>query len=132
MMKLKKRFPEWLTVVRVYQQQRGPLPFLHMLRAILAGPVPRYVWRHRLLRGCNGCPVFDRSERVHQDGRKWRTNACAGPHGTGCGCWTPAIALFAPACWMHTVNDGQGGWPEYRHPTIWHRLWAPIRFLLGR
>lgn len=131
-----KRWPEWSAVTNRYLEQRGPLTAWHLLKAIWAGPVPRAVWRQRILRGCNGCICFDREINIHPDLRRWKANACAGPHGTGCGCWVPTVALSANpngnGCWMHTINEGHGGWPAYKFPTIWHRLWASIGFLLGR
>ncbi len=136
MMNWSRRKREWQTVIALYHQQRGRLPLWHLVKAAWSGPVPRNVWRARILRGCNGCPVFNRALHEYPDGTKRPLNACAGPHGSGCGCYIPLLALSAnpngSGCWMHTVNDGQAGWPAYRFPTILHRLWAPIRFLLGR
>lgn len=135
---LKKRWPEWRLVASIYLENGGSFISMvrHMAKALWAGPVPREVWRHRILRGCNGCPVFDREVQEDVNGRKWRLNACAGPHGTGCGCWVVTLAMSANpsgnGCWLHTVNDGVGGWPAYRFPTVWHRLFAPIRFLFGK
>ncbi len=70
------------------------------------------------------------------DGRKWHLNACAGPYGSGCGCYTPFLALSAnpgrKGCWGADNSEGAFGWEAYRFPSIWHRLYAPIRFLLGK
>lgn len=112
------------------------MPYWHLLKAILAGPVPRKIWRLRILKGCKDCPVFCREPLVHPDGRKWRLNACAGPGGSGCGCHVPMLAISAnpgrKGCWYYDVSDGEHGWPAYHFPSIWHRLAAPFRFLLGR
>ncbi len=138
MLSHKKRLPEWRTVTRLYLQQRGSLLGMawHMAKALWSGPVPRSVWRQRILRHCNGCPCFDREARQHPDGRKWRLNACAGPHGSGCGCWVPAVALSANpsgnGCWLRSVDATEGGWPAYRFPSFWARILAPFRFLCGR
>lgn len=122
-----RRLPEWRTVSAIYLQQRGGRwsMAVHIARALWSGVVPRQIWRVRILSGCKGCPCFDRELK-----------ACAGPYGTGCGCYVPLLALSANpsgrGCWMHTVTDGQGGWPAYHYPTFWARLFSPIAFLLGR
>lgn len=136
MINFRKRFTEWRTVVRIYQEQRGPLPLWHMVKSILAGPVPRKVWRERLLKGCKNCPVFCREEQAMPDGRKWRLNACAGPHGSGCGCWCPSVAISTNpnghGCWGYTYTAGEIGWPEYRYRSLWHRVKVTIGFLFGK
>lgn len=138
MLNRRKRLPEWREVTRVYLEQRGSRWSMirHIARAVWSGPVPRNIWRLRILKGCKGCPCFDREALQHPDGRKWRLNACAGPHGSGCGCWIPTLALSAnpgtTGCWMYEASEGRDGWPAYHWPSIWHRLAAPFLFLLGR
>lgn len=133
-----KRWPEWREVAKIYLARRGNRWSMlwHMARAIWSGPVPRKIWRLRILKACKTCPVFCRVPKSYPDGRKRALNACAGPHGSGCGCWIPTLALSANpgriGCWMHDVTDGEEGWPAYHFPTLWDRLMAPIRFLLGR
>jgi hypothetical protein len=136
MLNARKRIPEWRAVVRIYQEQRGPLPFWHLFKAILAGPVPRSVWRERLLKGCKNCPVFCREEQAMLDGRKCKLNACAGPYGSGCGCWCPTVALSANpgvnGCWGADNGDGSFGWPAYRFTSLWHRVKVTIGFFFGQ
>lgn len=109
--------------------KEAPTPWLHMIRVAIGGPVPRAVWRQRY-RTCLRCPLFNGSNR-----------ACSSTHpkymGLGCKCLTWLKALFArpypEGCYGRSLDDsGEIGWGPYHHPTIWHRLWAPFRFLLGR
>lgn len=138
MLKWSKRWPEWREVARIYLELRGSRWSMvrHIARAVWAGPVPRKIWRLRILKGCKNCPVFDREFNRHPDGRGWRLNACAGPHGSGCGCFVPTLALSAnpgkTGCWIHDRTGGEEGWPAYHFPSIWHRLAAPFLFLFGK
>lgn len=135
MLNLRKRLPEIREVARIYQEQRGHSPFWHIIRAAWTGPVPRSVWRQRLLTKCKGCPLHDREQRVHRNGRKWRLNACAGPLGTGCGCPVFTVAMTANpsglGCWGKTW-DGDFGWGPFVYRSFWHRLTVTFWFLLGR
>lgn len=127
-MNWRKRIPEWLAVIRWNAGRNVPIPWLHMLAVILGGPVPRAVWRSRI-RTCLRCPLYRADLR-----------ACSSIHpehlGLGCGCHCPVTCLFAEpykgGCIARSWGETEMGWPAYRYPSIWHRLWAPIRFLLGR
>lgn len=127
MISWRKRLPEWQHVTRLYMERGGGAFAMgwHIAKALWSGVVPRKIWRVRILSGCKNCPCFDRHNK-----------ACAGPHGSGCGCYIGLVALSANpsgnGCWMHTHNDGQGGWPAYHYPSFWARLFSPILFLMGK
>ncbi len=79
--------------------------------------------------GCYQCPLFDkeflRCFSVHPDF-----------YGTGCGCYVLFSALTAEpyvgGCWGRAAYGSNFGWGAYRFPSVWARIAAPFRFMLGK
>lgn len=128
-MNWRRRLREWIAVIRFAHGKGAEIPWWGMFLAILSGPVPRAVWRQRMRQGCYKCVLFRRD-----------LHACSSIHprylGLGCSCYTPFLALWAEpypgGCIAKFWKNEDVGWPAYRFPSRWARLWAPVAFLLGR
>ena len=98
-----------------------------MTRAVLSGPVPREVWRHRM-RVCAKCPVYDRVSRACMKKQ---------PSGItlGCGCFTPFQALTAApykeGCWARAIGVVDEGWPAHRYSSLANRILTIVRFIVS-
>lgn len=128
-MNLRKRIPQWIQAIRSEHGRGARVPWLGMVRAVLSGPVPSEVYRHRLLGGCRKCPIFDRRRLV------CRSTLPAYRH-MGCGCYLGFSALSAApyprGCWLAQASDGRGGWPAYVWPSRWAKARSALYFLVGR
>lgn len=88
------RVRQWLEVLGEEQRAANPLErFKMVLKMIIIGmglgKVGRGIWRSRI-RTCHGCPLFDSQMKRC---RPWTG------HPSGCGCYTPFLALQAHGCW---------------------------------
>lgn len=122
-----RRLREWLKAIRMAGY--GNVPWWGLVLALWSGPVSRTVWRQRI-RTCLRCPLYSKPGGVM---------LCQSTHpkmyGVGCRCYIPFKALTAApheaGCFGRMLMPDLG-WPAYRHPSLWARLWAPVRFLCGK
>lgn len=129
----RRRFPQWLEVLKIEQRSAGRLPWLTMVRALLTGVVPRAVWRQRM-RVCMRCELFS---TVH--GKTGKLYMCKSTHpdllGVGCGCAVNISALSANpygyGCYGRMLYPDLG-WGPHFWKGRWDRLKSVIDFVRRR
>lgn len=102
----RKRLRQWREVLQEEEKEMSWRDRLKLAAAILYHGlrIPfrksdrRIFWAK--MRHCHKCPVFDRT--LHRC-RPW-----TGAVLTGCGCYTPWLALSTHVCWLDLRNGG--GW----------------------
>lgn len=132
------RFRQWLQALELERRTAGRLPWLTMVMAVLSGPVPRQVWRARM-RTCMTCDLYSTVQVEGTSKRTDRLHLCKSTHpdmlGAGCHCAVNVLAMTANPYGKGCIGQNIApdlGWPAYQHPSVWARLWAPIRFLWGK